>query len=119
MSASQPMESKVLTAAKVRFLPALLKRRARGLPPHAPATQLDRAVFSAAPAGRTNPIELFCTCYPQPSPGAGFRDDRPEGLRSKTVIKREHAQRNDLAEGKSMRREGKVLSQKAKLFVAT
>lgn len=106
-------------AAKDRFPPDLQNSRARGRRPLAPAIQLDRAVSSANACGPHHPVELFCTCYPQPSPGAGFGDERPEGLRSKPVFMGKHAQRNHLAEGKAMRRKGKVLSQKAKLFVAT
>ncbi len=68
--------------------------------------------------GRTTLSNYIKLATPQPSPGAGFRDEHPEGLRPKPVVKGKYVRRNHLAEGMAVRRNGKFLSQKAKLFVA-
>lgn len=36
--------------------------------------------------GRTNPVELYCTCSPPPSPGAGLRVERPDAALAQSLF---------------------------------
>ena len=129
-----PVLHEIFAEAANGSSPPFPAKKTRGRRPHAPATQFDRAVSSAAPVGRTTPVELYCTCYPQPSPGAGFRGRRAKALCSKPVLKGKTCQtssqsikdkpmcrkrKGSVAKGRTVRRFTKALSQMAKLCVVS